>query len=93
LGHLAIQFAAKSGFNVVALSQSDSKKELATKLGAHHYLSGKDVVRISQAVTTFAALMSVPLQTDQLQKKFGGAALIMCTAPNPEVITSYVQAM
>jgi D-arabinose 1-dehydrogenase-like Zn-dependent alcohol dehydrogenase len=44
LGHLAIQFAAKSGYNVVALSQSDSKKDLAMKLGAHHYLSGKDVV-------------------------------------------------
>lgn len=45
LGHLAIQFAAKSGYNVVALSQSDSKKDLAMKLGAHHYLSGNDVVR------------------------------------------------
>lgn len=45
MGHLAIQFAAKSGYNVVALSQSDSKKDLAMKLGAHHYLSGKDVVR------------------------------------------------
>ncbi|GHJ85665.1 hypothetical protein NliqN6_2067 [Naganishia liquefaciens] len=71
LGHLAIQYAAKSGYNVVALSQSDSKKDLAMKLGAHHYLSGKDV-------------------TDQLQKKFGGAALIICTAPNPEVITSLI---
>lgn len=44
LGHLAIQFAAKSGYNVVALSQSESKKDLAMKLGAHHYLSGNDVV-------------------------------------------------
>jgi D-arabinose 1-dehydrogenase-like Zn-dependent alcohol dehydrogenase len=56
LGHLAIQFAAKSGYNVVALSQSDSKKELATKLGAHHYLSGKDVV---SRVSRKAAVVSV----------------------------------
>jgi D-arabinose 1-dehydrogenase-like Zn-dependent alcohol dehydrogenase len=44
LGHLAIQFAAKSGFNTVALSQSDSKKDLALKLGAHHYISGDNIV-------------------------------------------------
>lgn len=40
LGHLAIQFAAKSGFKTVALSSSDSKKKLAGDLGANEYVDG-----------------------------------------------------
>ena len=38
LGHLAIQFAAKMGFRVVALSSSAGKEEFARELGAHHYV-------------------------------------------------------
>lgn len=45
LGHLAIMFAKKMGYKVVALSSSDSKKDLAiNKLGADLYLSGDDQV-------------------------------------------------
>lgn len=39
LGHLGIQFAKKMGYRVAAISTSDSKKELATKLGADHYIN------------------------------------------------------
>ncbi|CAB9509780.1 Probable formaldehyde dehydrogenase AdhA [Seminavis robusta] len=38
LGHLGIQFAKKMGFQVAAVSSSGSKKELAEKLGADHYI-------------------------------------------------------
>jgi len=38
LGHLGIQFARKMGFKVVAVSTGSDKKELALKLGAHHYI-------------------------------------------------------
>ncbi|KAK8139456.1 putative NADP-dependent alcohol dehydrogenase [Apiospora sp. TS-2023a] len=41
LGHLAIQFAAKMGCRVVVLSGSDSKKDEATRLGAHEFLATK----------------------------------------------------
>jgi len=40
LGHLAIQFANKMGFKVVALSNGKDKEELAKKLGAHVYIDG-----------------------------------------------------
>jgi len=45
LGHLGIQYAAKMGFNVVVSSRDSSKKELAFKLGAHHFIdiSSEDV--------------------------------------------------
>jgi D-arabinose 1-dehydrogenase-like Zn-dependent alcohol dehydrogenase len=47
LGHLAIQFANKMGCEVIALSQTDSKKEEATKLGAHHFIATKGVAELS----------------------------------------------
>jgi alcohol dehydrogenase, propanol-preferring len=39
LGHLGIQFARALGFNTVAISGSESKRELALQLGAHHYIA------------------------------------------------------
>jgi alcohol dehydrogenase/propanol-preferring alcohol dehydrogenase len=41
LGHLAIQYAAKMGMRTVAISTSDSKKELAKEMGAHHFINAK----------------------------------------------------
>eukprot|EP00043_Microstomoeca_roanoka_P008949 m.85736 g.85736 ORF g.85736 m.85736 type:complete len:362 (+) comp14438_c0_seq2:163-1248(+) len=38
LGHFAIQFAAKMGYKVVALSTSPEKKDKAMELGASHYI-------------------------------------------------------
>ncbi|KAE9394931.1 GroES-like protein [Gymnopus androsaceus JB14] len=48
LGHLGIQYAKKMGYKVVALSQSGSKKELATKLGADIYLDGSKVDHVEE---------------------------------------------
>jgi D-arabinose 1-dehydrogenase-like Zn-dependent alcohol dehydrogenase len=38
LGHLGVQFAAKMGFETVAIARGRDKEELARKLGAHHYI-------------------------------------------------------
>ncbi len=38
LGHLGVQFARAMGFRTVAISGSDSKRELAMQLGAHEYV-------------------------------------------------------
>ncbi len=38
LGHLALQYAAKLGFKVVAISNGESKRELAMSLGAADYI-------------------------------------------------------
>ena len=40
LGHLAVQFAAKMGYRVVALSHSADKKDFAKELGAAEYIDG-----------------------------------------------------
>lgn len=40
LGHLAIQYAAKMGYKVVALSSSGAKEKFAKDLGAASYIDG-----------------------------------------------------
>jgi len=48
LGHLGIQYANKMGFKVVAISNKADKKELATKLGAHHYIAASEVKSVAE---------------------------------------------
>ena len=38
LGHLAVQFAAKSGYHTVAISRGKDKEAFAKELGAHEYI-------------------------------------------------------
>lgn len=38
LGHLAVQFAAKMGFNTVAIARGKDKEEFCKKLGARYYI-------------------------------------------------------
>jgi D-arabinose 1-dehydrogenase-like Zn-dependent alcohol dehydrogenase len=45
LGHLGIQFAAKSGYDVVAIGRGEDKQTLALRLGARRYIdSGRQDV-------------------------------------------------
>ncbi|KAH7305829.1 alcohol dehydrogenase GroES-like domain-containing protein [Stachybotrys elegans] len=39
LGHMAVQYASKMGYEVVVLSSGDDKEEFARQLGAHHYIN------------------------------------------------------
>ncbi|KAL6886238.1 GroES-like protein [Trichoderma longibrachiatum] len=41
LGHLAVQYANKMGYEVIALSSGDDKAGFAKDLGAHHYINTK----------------------------------------------------
>lgn len=40
LGHMAVQYASKMGYRVVALSSSASKEKFAKELGAAEYVDG-----------------------------------------------------
>lgn len=52
LGHLAVQFAARMGCEVVAIARGTAKAELARQLGAHHYVDSEaeDVAGALQAL-------------------------------------------
>ncbi len=41
LGHLAVQYAVKMGFNTVAIARGKEKEALAKQLGAHHYIDSQ----------------------------------------------------
>ena len=52
LGHLAVQFAAKLGYETIAINRGSDREELVRRLGAHHYID-------STAQSPGAALKSV----------------------------------
>src|SRR5438445_10011615 len=41
LGHLGVQYAARMGFNTVAIARGKDKGAFAKKLGAHHYIDSQ----------------------------------------------------
>src|SRR5213080_31002 len=41
LGHLGVQFAARMGFNTVAIARGKDKGAFAKQLGAHHYIDSQ----------------------------------------------------
>ncbi|KAH7156749.1 chaperonin 10-like protein [Dactylonectria macrodidyma] len=41
LGHLAVQYANRMGYEVAVLSSGDDKAQFAKELGAHHYINTK----------------------------------------------------
>jgi alcohol dehydrogenase len=52
LGHLALQFADKMGFDTVAIARGSDKEESARQLGARHYIddAGQDMAQALQAL-------------------------------------------
>src|SRR2546423_12144311 len=75
LGHLALQYASKMGYKVVAISSSAAKEKFAKDLGAHEYIDGskEDIGKALQ--------------------KMGGAACIILTAPNAELIPNLLSGL
>jgi D-arabinose 1-dehydrogenase-like Zn-dependent alcohol dehydrogenase len=72
LGHLGVQFAARSGFETVAIARGRDKEALARKLGAHHYIDSQSQdpareltrlggARVILATVTSAAAMNATL--------------------------------
>jgi D-arabinose 1-dehydrogenase-like Zn-dependent alcohol dehydrogenase len=50
LGHLGIQFAAKMGFNTIAIARGKDKEELAKKLGAIHYIDSESQNTVEELI-------------------------------------------
>lgn len=64
LGHLAIQFAAKMGANVVVLSGTEKKKEEAMKLGASEFIATKDAKELKVSKPLNRLLVTTSAQPD-----------------------------
>ncbi|EON63218.1 alcohol dehydrogenase [Coniosporium apollinis CBS 100218] len=64
LGHLAIQFAAKMGCDVVVFSGTNSKKEEAMKLGATHFYATRGAKEIKSEKKIDHLLVTTSAQPD-----------------------------
>lgn len=64
LGHMALGFLAKWGCEVHAFTSSDSKREEAKRLGAHHVVNSRDssqMKRLAGALDFVLVTVNVPL--------------------------------
>ncbi|TVY81785.1 alcohol dehydrogenase [Lachnellula suecica] len=93
LGHLAIQFAAKMGSEVVVFSTTDSKKEEAAKLGATEFVATKGVSELQVSGKIDHLLVTTSQQPDW--KQFlpimaPGGAIYPLTVSNDDLSIPYM---
>lgn len=86
LGHLAVQYARKAGYEVVAISRGTDKEQLARQLGAHHYIDAEagDVAEQLNALGGATVVVATAPNPDAI------AALIGGLAPNGELVLAAV---
>jgi D-arabinose 1-dehydrogenase-like Zn-dependent alcohol dehydrogenase len=92
LGHLGVQFAARSGFNTVAIGRGKDKEELAKKLGASHYLdtAAQDPAAELQKLGGAKVILATVTSADAMKSVIGGLAptgtlMIVGAVPSLEV--------
>jgi len=92
LGHLAIQFAKKLGFRVVALSRGHDKEALCYQLGAHAYIDtsdGKAAAELQKMGGAKAIICTAP-QGGSIAGLVAGLArnghLVMVSAPQEPLV-------
>ncbi len=74
LGHLAIQFCSKMGFNTVAIARGKDKKPLADQLGAKHYIDSQseNVARELQKIGGAKVILSTATNNEAVSAALGG---------------------
>ena len=74
LGHLGIQFAARLGFRVVAVSRGSDKEELARSLGAHEYVDTErgDPAAALRSLGGARAILATVTEAGAMQAVAGG---------------------
>lgn len=96
LGHLGIQFAAKMGFEVVAIARGEEKGPLARELGAHHYVDStasdvaKELRRLGGAQVVLATVTASDAMTPALGGlKPRGQLVVVGASPDPLQVPPY----
>jgi D-arabinose 1-dehydrogenase-like Zn-dependent alcohol dehydrogenase len=92
LGHLGVQYAARSGFNTVAIGRGNDKEALARKLGASHYLdtAAQDPAAELQKLGGAKVILATVTSADAMKAVIGGLAptgtlMIVGAVPSLEV--------
>jgi D-arabinose 1-dehydrogenase-like Zn-dependent alcohol dehydrogenase len=74
LGHLGVQFAAKMGFNTVAIARGADKEQFAHELGARHYIdsTASDVAGALQKLGGAKAILATVTDADAMSAALAG---------------------
>jgi D-arabinose 1-dehydrogenase-like Zn-dependent alcohol dehydrogenase len=74
LGHLGVQYAAKMGFNTVAIARGADKAKFAHELGAHHYIDStkEDVSQALQKLGGARTILATVTDSDAMSAAIGG---------------------
>ena len=74
LGHLGVQFAAKMGFNTVAIARGADKEQFAHELGARHYVdsTATDVAAALQKLGGARVILATVTDADAMSAAIGG---------------------
>lgn len=74
LGHLGVQFAAKMGFETVAIARGADKAKFAHELGAHHYIdsTGEDVAQALQKLGGAKVILATVTDANAMSAALGG---------------------
>ncbi|HEX6544657.1 MAG TPA: alcohol dehydrogenase [Bryobacteraceae bacterium] len=74
LGHLGVQFAAKMGFNTVAIARGSDKEKFAHELGARHYIdsTNADVASSLQKLGGARVILATVTDADAMSAALGG---------------------
>ena len=81
LGHLAVQFAAKMGYRVIALSSGPAKEAFARRLGALHFVDSS----AADGPGTVAAVLQLT--------GGAGASLVISTSPSGAAMSAVINAL
>lgn len=77
LGHLAVQYAKKAGYEVVAISRGADKEQLAKELGAHHYIDSdkENIAESLKALGGAQVILATAPNAEVISSLMGGLAM------------------
>jgi D-arabinose 1-dehydrogenase-like Zn-dependent alcohol dehydrogenase len=90
LGHLGVQFAAKMGFNTVAIARGADKAKFAHDLGARHYIDSakEDVAESLKKLGGARVILATVPDNDAMSAALGGLGyagelVVLGVSPKP----------
>ena len=93
LGHMAVKLAVAMGAEVTVLSRSESKRDDAARLGAHHYVTTEDRAALKPLRSTFDLIVntvSAPLDLDTYLRLLRLDGTMVNVGAPPEALSLHV---
>jgi D-arabinose 1-dehydrogenase-like Zn-dependent alcohol dehydrogenase len=90
LGHLGVQYAAKMGFETIAIARGKEKESFARELGAHHYIDsqsanvGEELQKLGGVTVALSTVTAASAMQPLMQGlAIDGELLIVGASPEP----------